>query len=138
MSEFTINLDMKFRQFIAVLLLQLGLFSCTGQQAGVREVSVTALAEQLQKVESMQLVDVRTPQEWAAGGIDGALQIEVTADDFEQKALQLLDKEQPVYLYCRSGGRSMKAAKILASKGFEVYNVAGGYTKWKQKNATHE
>jgi rhodanese-related sulfurtransferase len=48
--------------------------------------------------------------------------------------LKLLDKNKPVYLYCRGGGRSGKSAKILQEKGYTIYNVLGGYTKWKKEN----
>jgi rhodanese-related sulfurtransferase len=43
-----------------------------------------------------------------------------------------LDKEIPIYLYCRSGGRSNKAARQLISLGFkEIYDLQGGYLGWK-------
>jgi rhodanese-related sulfurtransferase len=54
--------------------------------------------------------------------------------DFVVKAVEKLDKNKPVYLYCRTGNRSGKATKLLQEKGFKVYNVLGGYNKWKQEN----
>jgi rhodanese-related sulfurtransferase len=83
--------------------------------------------------EKIQLVDVRTPQEWKKGTVKNALKINVTSDSFEKKALEKLDKKKPVYVYCRSGGRSKIASEILVEKGFEVYNVEGGYLKWQEE-----
>ena len=46
----------------------------------------------------------------------------------------VLDKEKPVYLYCRSGKRSASAAEKLKEAGFtEVYNLKGGILAWKEK-----
>ena len=83
---------------------------------------------------NVQLIDVRTPGEWADGIIDNAIKINVTADDFEKLALEKLDKSNPVYIYCRSGGRSKIAADVLLKNGFQPYNVLGGYMAWEEKN----
>lgn len=49
--------------------------------------------------------------------------------------MEKLDKEKPVYIYCRSGGRSGKAAKQLADEGFtEIYDLDGGILEWNKKN----
>jgi rhodanese-related sulfurtransferase len=82
----------------------------------------------------IQLVDVRTPEEVAEGAIYGALNIDYMADDFESRALELLDKKKPVLVYCKAGGRSAGAMELLSSKGFvEVYNLLGGYSEWPYK-----
>ena len=79
-------------------------------------------------------MDVRTPTETEQGSIESALFVNYFDSDFATKAANQLNKEKPVYLFCRSGNRSGKAAKILKEKGFDVYNVLGGYTKWKTEN----
>ena len=109
------------------------LFSCTSKVAEVKNISVDELQVLLKDNEAIQLVDVRTPTECAEGTISNALEINVTADGFESIALKKLDKTKPVYLYCRSGGRSKIASELLLKKGFETYNVLGGYNAWKQK-----
>ncbi|WP_440879349.1 rhodanese-like domain-containing protein [Tenacibaculum sp. C7A-26P2] len=81
----------------------------------------------------IQLVDVRTPEEYAEGKINNAINIDVTSDNFEERVSNSLKKDSPVYLYCRSGGRSVIASKILINKGFEVYNLEGGYINWESK-----
>ncbi|MGY5353324.1 rhodanese-like domain-containing protein [Wenyingzhuangia sp. IMCC45467] len=77
-----------------------------------------------------QLVDVRTAAEYKQGAINKAKNINVLSADFLEKTKQL-DKNKPVYLYCRSGKRSQKALKILQKHGFkEVYDLEGGYLNW--------
>jgi uncharacterized protein len=77
--------------------------------------------------ESDVLIDVRTPGEYAQGHVAGASNIDVTAPDFARQIDALgLDREQPIYLYCRTGNRSHRAAQILRSSGYErAYNVGG-------------
>ncbi|MDO5522671.1 MAG: rhodanese-like domain-containing protein [Bacteroidia bacterium] len=79
---------------------------------------------------SVQLIDVRTAQEYAHGTINDAELIDVSAGDFEQK-IEKLNKTLPVAVFCHSGTRSMFAAKILVKKGFPaVYNLKGGIIFW--------
>ncbi|WBX70931.1 rhodanese-like domain-containing protein [Tenacibaculum retecalamus] len=110
------------------------LLSCTSKVNGVKDISVDDLQLVLKTNENIQLLDVRTPSEWAEGVIKKAIEINVTANNFENIALEKLDKTKPVYIYCRSGGRSKIASELLLKKGFETYNVLGGYNEWKQKN----
>lgn len=84
---------------------------------------------------TVQLVDVRTPAEFAEGHIEGALNIEVRDTDFE-KNIDMLKPDRPVAVYCRSGVRGRRAAGKLAEKGFQVYNLDQGFLSWqKEKNA---
>lgn len=84
--------------------------------------------------QNVQLLDVRTPKEIAQGFIKTASFINYFDEDFAIKAIDTLDKNKPVYLYCRTGNRSSKAVKILEEKGFKAYNVLGGYNQWKKEN----
>ncbi|MFN7120212.1 MAG: rhodanese-like domain-containing protein [Saprospiraceae bacterium] len=112
-------------------LLGLLLTNCTAQNATPTQIlSVAEFKSKLQKDATVQLVDVRTPEEFAAGHIEGALNINYLGSDFEQQ-IQKLDKKRPVLLYCKSGIRSSKAAAILQKSGFSsLYNLEGGYLKW--------
>lgn len=74
--------------------------------------------------EGVTLVDVRTAAEYAAGHIDGAINIPL--DDLRGR-LDELDKSAPLYIYCQSGQRSSLAGHILAGNGFTVSHLAGGY-----------
>ncbi|QAA82731.1 rhodanese-like domain-containing protein [Aequorivita sp. H23M31] len=80
-----------------------------------------------------QLVDVRTLEEFKEGHLKNAQNICVTDDDFA-KQIEKLDKDEPIYVYCRSGKRSAKAAQILKDKGFkEIYDMDGGYLNWESQ-----
>jgi rhodanese-related sulfurtransferase len=97
--------------------------------------SITTIElKELLSTEKIQLIDVRTPREVAQGNINSALFVNFFDADFTEKAINKLDKNKPVYLYCRTGNRSGKAAKLLRKKGHKVYNVLGGFNKWKLEN----
>lgn len=84
------------------------------------------------KADSVQLLDVRTPQEYAEGHIDGALNINVQSDDFQRMVEKELSKDSTILVYCRSGRRSMDAAEILTKIGYMVVNLKGGIIEWKE------
>lgn len=95
--------------------------------------SVSALEfEKELKAATVRLLDVRTPQEYAEGHIDGALNINVQSDDFQQIAEKELSKGSTILVYCRSGRRSMDAAEILTRLGYKVINLKGGIIEWKE------
>lgn len=73
------------------------------------------------------VLDVRTPAEFAAGHLAGALNVDMHRPDFAERVEALgLEAGQPLYLYCRSGARSGRAARQLRKMGFaEAYNVGG-------------
>jgi rhodanese-related sulfurtransferase len=73
------------------------------------------------------LLDVRREDEFAAGHLEGAVLVDVTAPDFRERIQALsLDPEAPVYLYCRSGNRSGHAARVLREMGIgQAVNVGG-------------
>ncbi|SET53939.1 rhodanese-like domain-containing protein [Hymenobacter actinosclerus] len=78
------------------------------------------------------LLDVRRPDEFAGGHLPGAINIDVTAPDYAQRAAAL-DKTRPTYVYCRSGARSAKAAEQLTKAGFaNVANMLGGVLDWSE------
>ena len=78
-----------------------------------------------------QLIDVRTAKEYASGRIANAINIDLFRPGHFRTKTEQLDKNKPVYLYCRSGQRSLKAARKLIRWGFkEVYDLEGGILKW--------
>ena len=73
------------------------------------------------------VLDVREPDEWAAGHVPGAQHIplgQLSARSAE------IPRTDTVYVICRSGGRSARAAQALASAGWQTINVAGGMQSW--------
>ena len=79
---------------------------------------------------SVQLLDVRTQEEFDEGHISGALLVDVNDSAFVENALAVIDRQRPVAVYCRSGRRSARAASMLASQGFKVTNLGGGVLAW--------
>lgn len=106
--------------------------NCTAQEE-IKSISTKELEVLLEKG-NVQLIDVRTPKEVKEGFIKTALFINYFEKDFTNKVIEKLDKNKPVYVYCRSGNRSGKSAKQLHEKGFDVYNVLGGYKQWRKEN----
>lgn len=82
----------------------------------------------------IQLLDVRTAQEFKTGHINNALQADFTDKEEFAKRVKSLDKNKPVYVYCLVGGRSGAAAKYLADQGFtDVTDLSGGVKAWKNE-----
>ena len=117
------------------------LFSCSNaqnQRANNNVVQSENVIERVSAEKFKQLVesgdgiilDVRTPEEVDQGYINGASTINFYDEDFESK-LNLIQKDKPVYVYCKAGGRSGKAAEMMKKNGFKkVYNLEGGMNSW--------
>lgn len=83
--------------------------------------------------DKVQLLDVRTEEEWKEGHLKGAVRADVTEKGFAEAVKKVTDPDKPVLVYCRSGGRSARAAKQLEKLGYEVvYDLKGGITAWKK------
>lgn len=83
------------------------------------------------------LVDVRTPEEHDEAYIPGTCyNINVLSSDFEEIAESNLSKDRTIAIYCRSGNRSKKAARILTSKGFKVIELSSGFNGWSSAGKT--
>lgn len=81
----------------------------------------------------VQLIDVRTPKEFAQGHIPNALGINYNSENFKD-SLRLLDKSKPVYIYCRSGKRSGKSVSEFKEAGFNtIYELEGGLLNWRSE-----
>ncbi|MGA1227026.1 MAG: rhodanese-like domain-containing protein [Tamlana sp.] len=79
----------------------------------------------------VQLIDVRSPEEYNAGHIDDAININIANQENFNNKIQELDKNKPVYIYCHSGGRSHRASKIMEGLGFtKIYDFTGGWKAW--------
>jgi rhodanese-related sulfurtransferase len=75
----------------------------------------------------VRLVDVREPEEWAAGHVPGAAHIPL--GQLGERYLEI-PQDGPVYLICRSGARSNRAAHALAGAGWDALNVSDGMQGW--------
>lgn len=77
---------------------------------------------------NVEIIDVRTPEEYAAGHVPGSKLLPLqTIDDWHLS----LDKKKTYLMVCRSGNRSGQASAYLAGKGYaNVFNMAGGMNEW--------
>ena len=124
------NLTMVFGLVVALF------FTSCKENSTAQEIKVISPEEvydALRDNQNLQLVDVRTQKEYGEDHLKTAQNICVTDDDFKDKVAKL-DKNEPIYLYCRSGKRSAKAAQILKEMGFkEIYDMEGGFLKWESQ-----
>ena len=97
-------------------------------------ISTQQVQDAINNEDYLQLVDVRNQEEYKASHLKGAQNICVDNDDFD-KRIKSLDKNQPVYVYCKKGSQSAKAAEKLKKLGFtKVYDLDGGIRTWDEKN----
>ena len=118
------------------MLLMLLTASCTMKfsketygEGKILSVTASVFADSIDNP-GVQLVDVRTPDEFAAGNIPGSVNIDVLTGHFGETAATMLDKAYTVAVYCRSGNRSKNAAKTLSMMGYNVVELDGGYNDW--------
>ena len=96
---------------------------------GFDSVDAARFAEVIES-EQVQIIDVRTPEEFSNGHIPGAVNIDIDGEGFEAKVAQL-DKSRPVAVYCRGGRRSKEAAEHMVSCGLEVTELSDGILSWR-------
>lgn len=93
-------------------------------------VTPAAALEMAQRDDAPIVLDVRTPEEFAAGHVPGAILI---PHDQLASRLAELDASRHVLVYCRSGARAGKAEATLAAAGFEVRQIEGSWLRWQQE-----
>lgn len=116
------------KKILAFLLSVIGLSTACSQK-NFESIDVKQFAE-LIKNPDVTLLDVRTPQEYAEGHIEGAILIDVKQDDFMEKARKQLPVGKTIAVYCRSGRRSTDACNKLMAEGYKVEELKGGITAW--------
>ncbi len=110
------------------------LLSCGNSNGQSQQNSLTpqTFSQKIQQLPDEVILDVRTPEEYAGGHINGARNMDWNAGNFEE-AIAGMDKNKPVMVYCLSGGRSAEAAKTLRNAGFkQVYELKGGMMAWRK------
>lgn len=118
------------KRLILTLIMGLSFFGLFGQTNDFKIVDANEFAKYIQD-KNVTVLDVRTPDEHAEGYIPGTdFNIDVLEDSYTKIATEKLPKDKPVALYCRSGNRSKKAAKILVDKGYEVVELGTGFRGW--------
>lgn len=85
----------------------------------------------MNSTEQYTLLDVRTNMEVQDGHLKGMTHIDWFEDNFDKRVQKNIPKDQPVFVYCAIGGRSVEATEKLAEMGYEkVYDLDGGYNRW--------
>ncbi len=120
---------MKTQSIILVVLIMIAHTACTVGQNKGNILTPQQVSEQLEKGD-ITLLDVRTPEEWEEGVIEGAELKNYYDDDFADY-LEKMDKDQPVIVTCKRGGRSASAVEDMKKAGFkEVYDMGAGMDGW--------
>ena len=110
------------------------LTSCKGQHdnSAIKDITTEEM-QTLLRMDNVQLVDVRTPEEYSTGFIANAQNIDYFSPTFDED-IKKLDKGKPVIVYCKSGRRSAKCSEKLLKAGFvKIYNLEGGITQWQHE-----
>lgn len=107
------------------------IFGVMGQENDTYKVLDVQTFKDSIATKKVQLIDVRTPEEYKEGHITDAKNIDFYSKEFTAE-FNKLDKDQPVYIYCRSGSRSRQAGNKLSEMGFkEIYDLKGGILNYK-------
>ena len=112
---------MSLRKLVAGVLLGVALTAGCGEDPV--QVEAHALVAR-----GATLVDVRTPEEFAAGHIEGAINIPI--DELHERMGEIGDNTQPVVVYCRSGNRSALAKRRLEAGGYTEVLDLGRMSRW--------
>ena len=125
------------KKAIPVLLALLLLAGCTApvQNAEYRQISMDEAISIMEEETGYIILDVRTPEEFAAEHIPGAINIPNETIGTEEIS-KLPDKEQLILVYCRSGNRSKQASEKLAALGYTNIMEFGGINDWPGETVT--
>lgn len=108
--------------------------SCQNSSNTIQTLKIEEYQKKLEEKSNIQLVDVRTGDEYKEGHLKGASNVDWNGNAFDA-GIKSLDKSKPTFVYCLAGGRSASAAARLEKLGFkEIYNMDGGIMAWKKAN----
>lgn len=112
------------------IILSVAIFACNSAPNS-SSVDAEKFKTAIETDHNIQIIDVRTAEEFQSGHLKNAINIDINSNDFSEKAEKLY-KEMPVYVYCQSGKRSLNAANELSTMGFKnIVNMSGGIKEWK-------
>jgi len=117
------------KKVFALIFSLLLLVGCSTSTAGATNMNVVDFSKKITE-SGVVILDVRTPDEFAEGFIEGAQMIDFQSGNFETE-IGSLDKDVTYAVYCRSGNRSGQAVKIMQDAGFlNLFNLEGGVIDW--------
>lgn len=121
---------MRIRTTLLLVTCLAALLAACGSSSGIDLISASDAAERIGEEPDAVILDVRTPEEFAEGHIEGAVNIDFYAADFATQ-LAALDPEATYVMYCRSGNRSSETAELMADLEFSrVDEIEGGILAW--------
>jgi phage shock protein E len=122
----------KLMLFVLVTVLEI---SCdTKSQSQSEAIKVLTPTEFKEKSANQTIIDIRTPQEFNQGHIEGAVNINFYDSNFIDQIAKY-DKNQPIFIYCRSGNRTSPASRKMADFGFtQINDLEGGILYWLKNN----
>lgn len=117
---------------IFVFTLALGYSNAAIAQEGAPKLKVEEFEKLSKKDKKGVILDIRTPEEYKEGYIEGAEFLDFLGQDFES-GLEKMNKKKTYYVYCRSGKRTIAATEKMKQMGFKkVYMLDGGITAWSE------
>lgn len=109
------------KKIIIILSISFLFLACSNK--GYKNVNIEKAIKLVNSSTNMVILDVRTREEYLAGNIPNAINIDVLSQDFKSK-IDMLDKNKEYLIYCRSGNRSSIASSIMSTNGFiNIYNL---------------
>ena len=117
------------KKMIPIFLSALLFSGCVAPKNTYRQISMDAAIKMMSEEKNYIILDVRRPDEFAAGHIPGAINVpnETIGND---EISQLPDKNQLIMVYCRSGNRSKQASEKLVALGYTNIVEFGGIMDW--------
>ncbi|MBW5392865.1 rhodanese-like domain-containing protein [Brachyspira pilosicoli] len=109
------------KKIIIILSISFLFLACSNK--GYKNVNIEKAIKLVNSSTNLVILDVRTREEYLAGNIPNAVNIDVLSQDFKSK-IDMLDKNKEYLIYCRSGNRSSIASSIMSTNGFiNIYNL---------------
>lgn len=118
------------KKVVLSLLATLGLCTSCTAESKIKVLSPAAFIEAAKADSSAVILDVRRPEEFAEGHLEGATSLNFLDASVFNEGIKALDKTKHYYVYCRSGKRSHAAAERLKENGFQVVDMEGGILNW--------
>ncbi len=118
------------KNIITSLLAMLGLSAACSAQQNIKTVSPQDFAELMKADSNAVVLDVRTEEEYAAGHLPEAVNIDYLNEEMFAQEIATLDNTKSYYVYCRSGRRSHNAAEKMQALGLQVTDMEGGWMAW--------
>ena len=121
------------KKYLVLLFGVMFFFGCKAQNS-VKVLTAEEFAAAVKADKKAVVLDVRRPDEFAAGHIEGAVLLNFLDTVAFNAGVEKLDKSKTYYIYCRSGRRSNNAAVLMQKKGFTVFDLGCGFLSWQRYN----